>query len=438
MERENQDRKPTNVYKIEICKLDGLRMYLTKEEEKMYNGEFGVATEWSMKFLVEFGDAIGAKRLIEISSAMLGWRPAYWDMIPDEVMSDLLEVGFKVPTYTGVIPYDMEHQKEMGGKRWVHPFIPEESYEDQEKMTEKSKDIGLTLSYTCAPYMVGYCPIFKTHCSSVESSCVAYVNSVFGARTNRESGNSVYASALTGKTPESGLHLDENRKGDVLIRVKAKLDKISDYDVLGYYVGKQVSVKIPVFAGIENPTMDQLKSLGAAMATSGGVGLFHIVGATPEAPTLKAAFGEEKPKEVIAVTTKELADTTETLCTNGSNRIDLVVLGCPHYSIGQVRKVAELLRGKKIHRKVALWIFTPSAVRSMARRMGLEDVIRTAGGVLLSDTCAVTAKRCPSRTEVMASDSAKQAHYMKSIFDIGVRLGSVEDCVNAAFTQKWE
>lgn len=405
-------------------------MYLTKEEEKMYRGEYGLTHEWAMKFLVSYGEAFNAERLTRISSAGVSWSVWTMGKIPEEVYEGLTRMKMAVPTYTVAGGMPDAHWKEMG--------ISKEDWEKQVESTKTAKSMEFILTETCAPYLAGWIPIKGSHIATVESSCIAYFNSVFGARTHRDSFPSCFASAITGRTPYFGFHTERGRMGNLLVKVEAEPLEQVDYEALGYYVGEIAGLDVPVFTGIPREVeAEHLKGLGAALATSGGVGLYHIVGVTPEAPTLKAAFGGEKPKDTISVGKEEIKHGRDLLCTGGPEKVDFVMLGCPHYTVKQLARVAELLQGKKVHRDVTLWVFAPSAVRHTGDVMGITDVIKKAGGLVLSGTCPCGARKIPPNTKVMATDAAKQAHYATAYFPVDMWFGSVEECVNAAITGQW-
>ncbi len=408
-------------------------MYLTKEEERMYNGEFGPVFEWALKFLASYGEAFDAEKMVRIKSAGVSWSVWNLGKLPDEVDKGIFsgEMKMSVPTYTVAGGMPVSCWREMG--------ISQDTWEKQTELIKLAKNLGLILTQTCAPYLVGWIPVKGSHIATVESSCIVYLNSVFGARTHRESFPSCFASAITGRTPYFGFHTDEGRRGDLLVKVETELLEQLGYETLGYYVGEIAGLDVPVFTGIPRDVeVEHLKGLGAALATSGGVGLYHITGVTPESHTLEAAFGGDKPEETVSFEKEEVNRVRDLLCTGGSQKVDFVMLGCPHYTIKQLWKVAELLEGRKIHKDTKLWIFVPPAVRYMGDLIGITEIIRKAGCEILSGTCPCGATKIPPNTEVMATDAAKQAHYAAAYFPVDMWFGTMEQCVNAAIKGLWE
>ena len=406
-------------------------MYLTKEEEKMYDGEYGPLYEWGMRFLAAYGDGLLADNLIQVNAVFidqLGSPHHLRPQISDELYDTFLKTRMAVPTYTSTL------------------FFTEEDYRNQELIMKQYQNMGVFLTGSCAAYTCGWVPTFGSHVASIESSMYVYTNSVFGARTHRESYPGIFAIALIGKTPYAGLHTDEGRKGNLLVKVKAKLKKPYEYFALGYHVGRHVTEEWnkPVFTGMPvNIGSDELKHLGASLQLQGSVGLFHVVGVTPEAPTMEAAFRGEKPLESITVSNREIRDACEELNRGAESReIDYVILGCPHYSIKQVSKVANLLRGKKIHEGIKLGILTAPAVRLMAEKMGLKDIIENAGGEMVESGCFtgwIRLKEGEGEKRsilTVATDSAKCAWYLTNSSN-KVSFGCVEDCIHAAINNKW-
>jgi hypothetical protein len=298
---------------------------------------------------------------------------------------------------------------------------------------------GVHIMATCTPYQVGNVPVKGEHCAWMESSAVVYCNSVLGARTNTEGRESTGAASLTGKIPYWGYHLTENRFGTHLVEVEVPTDSMMDWGLLGYYVGEIIQDDIPVLRGLlSQPDLAKLKHFGAAAASSGGVEMYHIPGVTPEAPSIDSAFGHRDPAETLRYSSKERRIVYENLNASAKDRnVDFVMLGCPHDSIEQVWQAARLLEGNRLHPSTELWIHTPRALRELADRSGYTKIVEEAGGHILSDSCPAISGLMPKGTKVVATDSAKQAHYLPAITGVQTWFGSLEDCVQAALTGNW-
>ena len=263
--------------------------------------------------------------------------------------------------------------------------------------------MGIVVSATCTPYLAGNLPRFGEHIAWSESSAISFSNSVIGARTNREGGPSALAASLCGVTPNYGLHLTENRKPEVSVNVSAKLEDSSDFGALGYVVGKQVKNKIPYFRGITYADTDQLKALGAAMAASGAVALYHVENLTPEAHMMNPE-GLEK----VSICEKDLQDTFSQLSTG--NEPDIVILGCPHASLKEIMTISRKLEGRKL--KKPLWVCTSRMVKEAANRMGFTQSIEAAGGRIVADTCMVVSPIEDLGYKTTAVNSGKAANYL--------------------------
>ncbi|MCB1133839.1 MAG: DUF521 domain-containing protein, partial [Verrucomicrobiae bacterium] len=185
------------------------------------------------------------------------------------------------------------------------------------------------------------------------------------------------------------------------------------------------------------PDLMKLKHFGAAAASSGGVELYHMPGITPEAATLEDAFGPDDIPTAIVYGEAERRKTWERLQNASERKLDFVMLGCPHNSIEQMSLIAELLDGRKVHADTALWVHTPRAIRQIADRSGYTAVIEAAGGVVMSDTCPSISRKVPPGTRVVATDSAKQAHYLPAIAKVEGWFGSVSQCVESAIAGEW-
>jgi predicted aconitase len=244
---------------------------------------------------------------------------------------------------------------------------------------------------------------------------------------------------LTGKIPDWGFHRDEFRFGSHRIDVGISVESVMDWGMLGYFVGDVVQERIPVLTGkYGQPDLIRHKHFGAAAASSGGVELYHIVGVTPEAPTLEVAFGPNTPVGTFTYGQAERKRTYEAINASAKDpNVDYVMLGCPHAALEQIEEACHLLDGRRISTNTALWIFTSRAVKEQAQARGLTDIIAKAGGLVMTDTCSAFAQAIPPGTRVAALDSAKQAHYLPAIMNIQAWFGSTRDCINAAITGRW-
>jgi len=421
-------------------------MFLTDDERRMRDGAEGAAVAAAMDLLIRYGQALDAERLCDVRNvagtmtqpspvkARLvregGWNKAF-AVINLDSDEDLEIPGMGVPTCQlqhgfgadalGVVPY------------------PKQNIELQASAESFYGRHGVNILATCTPYQVGNLPVRGEHCAWMESSAVIYANSVLGARTNCEGTASTGAASLTGKIPCWGNHRDENRKGTHLVDVRVRVESFQDWGMLGYFAGQVSGEDRPVVTGdISRPDLTELKHFGAAAATSGGVELYHIPGITPEAATLEAAFRGRKPPAPAVYGPAERRAVYETLNEIGSaTDVDFVLLGCPHASVDQIRRTAVALDGKRLSAGTELWLMAPRALKDVADRSGYTAAIERAGGRVLADSCPAMSRAAPSGTRVFATDSAKQAHYLPAILGIEAWFGTLEECVEAAVTGRW-
>jgi hypothetical protein len=401
-------------------------MNLTKEEEKMLNGELGQGTKRAMELLVAIGDAYDAEKTIPISRAHAASSGQEGDLYFVELLANG-GAECRVPTSTNPV-YDIE---------FFHKLfeIPGDEAEVARRVMEAYKKVGAILSWSCLPYLTENIPLFGETVAFSESSATPYVNSVIGATTNREAAQSALAAGVVGKTPRYGLHIKENRKGTVLIKVEATLRDSFDYTLLGQFVGEQIGYGIPVLTGItKRPNTEELINFCAMSNTSGAVPMFYMPGFTVEAQTVEEAFQGDVPEDKITVTRAELKRRWEEMQT-ASGRIDFVMLGCPHYTLKQMAEAAKLLEGKKIHSGVSFWICTSATTKALAKRMGYVDTIEKAGGGVVADTCIDEPCWTVYRDEVGMTDSPKCAYYRRFK---DVVVAGLEDCVDAAIKGKYE
>ncbi len=324
---------------------------------------------------------------------------------------------------------------EHGWREW--PVPPDWAAKARRQMDAYLR-MGVTASFTCAPYQTELRPAFGQQIAWGESNAIAFANSVLGARTERYPDLLDICAAITGRVPAVGLHLTENRAGQLLIRLMGvPLSLQADdslYPVLGHLAGKLAGDRIPVIDGLGvQPTEDQLKALCAAAASSGAVALCHIVGVTPEAPTLDAAFEGRAPGVTHVVGMPELRAARNELTTAKPGETpDMVLLGSPHFSLAEFRQLAPLLDRQARHPGVRFLITTSRAVVVLAEHAGLLGPLRRFGGQLTVDTCPLATPMLPPEIRTLMTNSAKYAYYAPGLLNTQVVYGSLADCVRSA------
>ena len=393
-------------------------MFLTKKEEQMCDGEFGETIRKSMDILVALGDIYGASKLVDITSAQVsGVSYKTIGQAGLEYLEDLASEEFE---YSGINASlnppgtDLDNWEALG--------FPKEFSIKQNQIVDAYGKLGISKTCTCTPYLVGNVPRFRDHVSWSESSAVAYVNSVIGARTNREGGPAALAAAIVGKTPLYGFHLEQNRKANLIVNVSTELSG-ADWGALGYIVGKTVGGGVPYFKVKNTPDNNDLKTLGAALASSGSVALYHMENVTPEWDNAD----KEEVEDYMFVSDNDILNTRENL-TTADREPDLICLGCPHASLEEIKRVANIVQGKRIRNK--LWICTSVSVKAAADRMGYTEIIEAAGGNVVCDTCMVVAPIEDMGFEVIGVNSAKAANYVPSMCGLDVVYDDVEKLIH--------
>ena len=397
-------------------------MWLTREEERMLGGEEGYAVKKSMEILVALGDIYKARKLICVGSVQVA-GVSYHNLGDAglEFLSELARDG-RVRVLTTLNPAGMDL------KNWRNLGISEEFAEKQNLVIDAFRKMGIIISCTCTPYLIGSLPLYGEHIAWAESSAVTFANSVIGAKTNREGGPSALAAAFVGKTPSYGLHLEENRMPDAHVDVKVSLEGLADWGALGWCVGRKAENKIPYITGVKDADLDELKSFCASVVTYGSKPLFFIKGITP---------GFEKhqlPEEKIIIEDKDMKEAYDSI-NDDVETIDLVCIGCPHCSIKEVARVAKLLRNKKVSSNTEFWIATSRLVKQLADTRGYTETIENAGGKFACDTCMAVAP-LKGRFRSVATNSAKGCYYSRHN-GMETKLGSLEECIGAAVGGKW-
>jgi len=397
-------------------------MNLTQKEQRMLNGEEGYAVRKSMEILVALGDIYGAESLIKVGSVQVA-GVSYHNLGDAglEFLNELARDGrVKVLTTLNPAGMDLENWRSLG--------ISEEFAKKQNLVIDAFTRMGILISCTCTPYLIGNLPRYGEHVAWSESSAVTFANSVIGAKTNREGGPSALAAAFVGKTPCYGLHLDENRVPDIHVKVTAELAKLSDWGALGYSIGKKAENRIPYITGIAEAGLDELKSFCASVVTYGAKPLFYMQGITPGAESCQI------PAESVRVEQSDIQDAYDNINDEVTD-IDFVCVGCPHCSIKEIAEIAELLRGKKVSESTEFWVATSRSAKQLADKRGYTKVIERAGGKFACDTCMAVAP-LKGRFKALATTSAKGCFYSRQN-NMKTKMGSLEECISAAVTGKW-
>jgi predicted aconitase len=394
------------------------------------DGKHGDSVQRAMELLVGIGECYDAEKFIPVASAHLsGVNPVSAGRGGTRFIMKLGESGrFAVPTTTNPTSLDPWVWREMGFK--------EALFREYTALCEALSKMGGLLCTTCTPYLVGHVPRMREHIAWCESSAVIYANAVLGSRTNREGGPTGLASGITGRTPAYGYHLDENRHGTLKIIVSTELKGDTDYATLGYFVGAIAQDRAPIFTGMDRSvSQDALKCLGAALATSGSVALYHVVGVTPEAPTEEVACGYKKisSSDTFEFNSKDLKGTEESITKIDPEKVDLVVLGCPHASIDQIKKYTGAFSGKKVRDRVEIWILTSNIVKKYAENLGYAEILVSSGVRLVSDTCPSIMPRDFFKScgyHALATDSSKMAYYASVVQNVLCYYRSLEKFID--------
>ncbi len=402
----------------------------TEYDRALLGGDRGPAAQLAMSIVMRMARVYGASELMDITAAHID-STIYIGEAGLEFAERLADLGARVavPTTLNVSGLDEHHWRE-----WA---VPTDWAQKAHRQMMAYQRMGTIPTWTCAPYQTQWRPRFGQQVAWGESNAIVFANSVIGARTARYPDLLDICCAITARVPAAGLHLTENRAGDLLFRLRGVPRRVQEdstfYPVLGYFVGNVAHDRIPVIDGlVTTPTEDQLKALGAAAASSGAVALFHIVGVTPEAPTVTAAFQGREPREVLDVSLEELRRVRRDLTSADGTQLDMVVLGSPHFSLDEFRQLAALIAGKRVHSGVQFLVTSSRAMTLLARKAGYLASLEAFGGRVTVDTCILASPMLPPGIKRLMTNSAKYAHYAPGMLQARVTFGSLEDCVRSA------
>lgn len=398
-----------------------MALQLTADDQSMLAGEEGEGVALAMRVLVATAEAMGAERLLDITSAhvdgCLYHGPAGLDFARALVTGG---ARVKVPTSLNVASLDLLHPELVR--------LDRATADDARELMDAYVALGCRPTWTCAPYQLPERPRLGEQVAWGESNAIVFANSVLGARTERYGDFLDICAAVTGRAPAVGLHLDAGRRPTLVVRAdELNADMAANealYPLLGHVLGQIADTRVAAITGLPATTdEDHLKALGAAAASSGAVAMFHAVGITPEAPR----FSELAGMETVTVTREMIEEARRELGAGGEDRVDAVSVGTPHYSVHQLERLAELLGGRRC--AIPLYVNTS---RSVLDAFGEAEALASCGARIVTDTCTYITPILDHGVEVVMTDSAKWAYYAPANLGVRVVFASIADCVESA------
>ncbi len=421
-------------------------MKLIDSDKRILDGREGPVRQKAMELIVRYGKVIDAEELCSVTWADLfcGCH-AYLDVARstdfDRVFSTM---SLCTPDLVQLESMD-SHCVCYSGVEADCTEVPDEMILGPDKKAlnldflSRFVAAGVVLSGNCIPYLTGFIPLMGEHFVSCESSAVLFMNSMWGARGNGDGIEASFCAAICGRTPMAGKHLAENRKGTVAVQLETSPETIHDWDVLGHTIGTRLAPHaLPVLTGIfPRPNAIQLKSFFAALACSAGTEMCHLVGISPEAPDFKTAIGKAASYDTLVITADDVRSTIGQLNGFDRQKIDYITLGCPHYHIDELRRVAAFLDGKTIHPDTRVEIWTTGPFKYMAERCGYAQVMENAGAHLLTGSCP-SSRGYAKEYKTVAYDSAKQRYAANQETEAKLFYGSRQECLASAISGYWE
>lgn len=387
------------------------------------------AANFAMRLLVRFADAVGAENLIDAEAAHIDGC-LYHGEVSLDFVERLVELGGKVriPTTLNVGSVDL-----------IHPDLFQGTADAREKGTrlmQAHQELGCVPTFTCAPYQTAFRPKFGAQIAWAESNAIVFANSVLGARTNRYGDFIDLCCAITGRLPNYGLHITENRRAKILVEIAGIPQGWDDPGhicvAVGHAIGLLCGESIPAIVGLPAMTSeDDLKALGAAAASSGAVAMFHAIGLTPEARGLHEAFQGHEPDEKIVLTVDDLRETVRTLSTvPDGTRLAAVCLGTPHFSLAEFARLMRLLNGPTP--SVDIYVNTSRSVLHELEARGWANRLRASRVTLVVDTCTYVTSILRDLSGAVMTNSGKWAYYAPGNIGVEVAFGTLADCIASA------
>jgi predicted aconitase len=405
---------------------------LTLDEESILAGRAGAAARRALEQQIQVGTFFGAEDFVPVGSVHLAGDAEAMREAAVANLEEMVELGAtcRVPTTINPRSVDFAHAEALG---------QEAQYVAWERRLVRAYELmGAYTLNTCVNYQIVSQARFGEHVAWGDTGTVIWANSFCGARSNFEAGPAALHAAITGRVPRYGYHLPEQRRGSVLVRVREAPRTVADWGALGCHVGRRVNDywQVPVLQFDEpvTPTADQLKQLGAALASYGSLAMYHLVGVTPEARTLDEAFGGGEPPGALVAEPGWLTQTYATFQPEKPD-VDVVVFGTPQLSLFEFRDLARLFAGKTVSDGTRVFLTTSDAVKALADQLGYTRVVEEAGATVLTGVCyyIMTARELGElhRFRTLLTDSAKLANIIAG-YGYNPVFRTTTECVEAA------
>jgi predicted aconitase len=406
-------------------------IHLEEADLGLLRGDQGAAAAFAMELLVAYGEALRAPRFIDVVRAHVDGC-LYHGQASLDFVRRLYDLGGKVrvPTTLNVGTMDLIHPELYRGD----PSVGRAGRE----LMELHQALGCLSTFTCAPYQTMFRPRFGEQIAWGESNAIVFANSVIGARTARYGDFTDLAAAMTGRVPYTGLHVEQNRRGEVLFTLPHDAAARWNEDALavatGYIVGERSGAAVAVITGLPmTMSEDSLKALGATAASTGSTSLFHAVGVTPEAPVLAAVWDKGGRRETIPVAHDEIAAALARLTTVGEgDAIAAVALGTPHFSLAEFARLMPLLDGFEPAAGVDIYVNLARDTDAELDARGWRSRLEAAGVTLVVDTCTYVTAVMRELDGPVMTNSGKWAHYAPGNLGIDVAFGTLAECMASA------
>ena len=421
---------------------------LTAKEQQMLDGKEGRLKQCAIENIIKYAEILGARELCTVTKATLFCgKHGYLSSCKADSFDEMFSKA-QLAKDDEIIVFDSiedccQAQSDVGpceASEYEAFSQSKELFDENSHYLKRAHEAGVTIAGTCAPYLNGWLPIPGEHFVTTESGVTIIGNSLWGACCNSDGIEAAFWSAICGRTPKWGKHTKEGRYGNIAVDVQYTPKDKLDWDLLGKAMGDKLPPhSIPVLTGdFSNASFNNIRQFLTAVAISSNCELCHIPGITYDFRTPQEALGGRKT-ETLVVTADDVENTYSKVCDEGESEVDLVVLGCPHYDILQIKQAADCIRGKRVADGVSFQIWTSHPIKQMAQLNGYLAVIEEAGGRIYTGSCPTTIGSCLfEKHRGFAFDSLKQSVSSRLFIDRANYVGSMENCIETAVLGQWK